>query len=199
LAASRLKLQSLDLAFLYLMVAASAATRLKNFESGIICMQREEKLRLSADESFAYAFRHGVFTRFYEQSLHWFSLAVKPLKPMLERVKDNEPVVYGGLPIASFEKLLEEGVLQQVDMTEYGWRWPYAAQQRLPEDAPMFDEWRTAALAEAAANAMKRKAIKSFDRDIHAEILIFNLAIHSPMQAMNAIADWQAYLRERAG
>ena len=28
-----------------------------------------------------------MFARFFEQGLYWFSHAVKPLKPMLERVK----------------------------------------------------------------------------------------------------------------
>jgi hypothetical protein len=177
-----------------------AASRTKFLKSWIGFMQRDEKLRLSANQSFGYAFRHGVFTRFYEQSLHWFSLAVKPLKPMLERIKDNEPVLYGGLPIASFEKLLTEGVLHQVDTTEYGWRWPFAAQRELQKSAPEFDEWRAAALAEKTAIAMeKRQAAKPYGRDILAEIAAFTLAAHTPMQAMNAIAGWQDFLRNREG
>ena len=74
-------------------------------------MERAEKLRLSADHEYGHCFKQGMFVRFYERSLHWFSFAVKPLKPMLEPVKGSEPVVYGGLPIASFEKLLLEGGL----------------------------------------------------------------------------------------
>ncbi|MDR2050174.1 MAG: hypothetical protein LBQ63_00130 [Deltaproteobacteria bacterium] len=76
--------------------------------------------------------------------MYWFNFAVKPLKPMLERVKGGDPVVYGGMPIASFEKLLEEETLQQVEVAEYGWLWRYAAQTPLPENAPAFDEWRIA-------------------------------------------------------
>jgi hypothetical protein len=81
-------------------------------------MDRLEKLCLSADSEFCHCSKHGMFARLYEQSLHWFNFAVNPLKPMLERVKGGKPVVYGGLPIASFEKLLGESALQQVETTE---------------------------------------------------------------------------------
>jgi len=85
-------------------------------------MNRTEKLRLSADYEYGHCFKQGLFARFYEQSLYWFSFSIKPLKPMLERVKGDEPVVYGGLPISSFETLLEDGVLASVETMEYGWR-----------------------------------------------------------------------------
>ena len=87
-----------------------------------MCMNRTEKLRLSADYEYGHCFKQGLFARFYEQSLYWFSFSIKPLKPMLERVKGDEPVVYGGLPISSFETLLEDGVLASVETMEYGWR-----------------------------------------------------------------------------
>ena len=90
-----------------------------------------------------------MFVRFYERSLYWFSLAVKPLKPMLEPVKGSEPVLYGGLPVTSFEKLLAEGGLAKVETTECGWRWPYVEQRAGAGDSPPFDEWRAQALAAA--------------------------------------------------
>jgi hypothetical protein len=162
-------------------------------------MDRAEKLRFSVDADTCFCFRHGAFVRFYEQALYWFSSSVKPLKPMPERVKDGEPVLYGGLPIASFEKLLAEGALQHAETTEYGWRWPYAAQQaRLPlvaEDAPSFAEWRANALAEAE----NRKSANTGGRNILAELAAFDLAGHTPMQAMSAIAEWQNVLKNREG
>ena len=91
-------------------------------------MDRVEKLRLSTDTEWCYCFKNGVFARFYEQSLHWF-IRVKPLKPMLERVKGGEPVVYGGLPLSGLEAMIEQGVLQQAERTAYGWKWPYAEQK----------------------------------------------------------------------
>jgi hypothetical protein len=139
----------------------------KNLEKRALFMQREEKLRLSADASFHHCFKHGMFSRLYEANLYWFSHAVKPLKPMLERVKGGEPVIYGGLPITSFEKLLAENALRQAEATEYGWRWPRAAQKTLPEDAPSFDEWRNAAMAEASAHtASQRSAYRALTRAI---------------------------------
>ena len=162
-------------------------------------MDRAEKLRLSADREWCHCFKHGMFTRFYEQNLYWFSFAVKPLKPMPERVKSGEPLIYGGLPIASFEKLLGEGALQKVQTMAYGWRWPYAAQKALPEGALMFDEWRSAALAETAASTAARQKDKPCDRNVLAEIAGFNLAAHTPLQVMTAIAEWQEYLMRREG
>jgi hypothetical protein len=154
-------------------------------------MDKSEKLRLSADGEFCRCFKHGMFARFYERSLHWFNFAVKPLKPMLEKVKGGEPVVYGGLPIVSFEKLLGESALQQVEATEYGWLWRYAEQAPLPKNAPAFDAWRITTLAGATADAMERHSAKPYGRDVLTEIAAFTLAAHTPMQAMNAIAGWQ--------
>ncbi len=90
-------------------------------------MERSEKLRLSADQEYGCCFKQGMFVRLYEQSLYWFCTYIKPLKPMLERVKGGDAVVYGGLPVASFEKLVSEGVPLAAEATEYGWRWPYTA------------------------------------------------------------------------
>ena len=165
-------------------------------------MDRTEKLQRSADAKWCHCFKHGMFARFYEHSLYWFSHTVKPLKPMLERVKGGEPVVYGGLPISSLEALIGQGALHQAETTEYGWKWPYAGQTALPplgtEDAPEFSAWRKAVLA-AAAQAGTEAKIKTLgttnNEDVLAEIAAFNLAAHTPMQAMNAIARWQEVLR----
>jgi hypothetical protein len=162
-------------------------------------MDRAKKLRLSADGEFCHCFKHGMFARLYERSLHWFSVTVKQLKPMLERVKDGEPVLYGGLPITSFEKLLEEDTLLQVEHMDYGWRWTYAAQTPLPKNTPEFDEWRIAALVQAKADATGRHPVKPCGRDVLAELAAFNLATHTPMQAMTFIAGWQEILRNGEG
>lgn len=158
-------------------------------------MNRDEKLRLSANAEYCHCFKHGLFARFFEQGLYRFSHTIKPLKPMLERVKGGEPVLYGGLPISSFEKLLEEGALQAVETTEYGWRWPYAGQKPLPplmaEGVPDFALWRK----EASSVVRDVETPVNSGRDVLTEILSFNLAAHTPMQAMNAIADWQEALR----
>ena len=158
-------------------------------------MDRIEKLRLSADKEYGYCFRQGLFARFYEQSLYWFSHAVKPLKPMLERVKGGEPVVYGGLPIASFEALVAQGALKEVETMDYGWRWPNAAQERTILTPEAFSSWRTLALTEIPQP--ERAAIKG--TDILLELKKFDLATHTPMQAMSAIAAWQEKLRNWEG
>ena len=154
-------------------------------------MDRSEKLRLSADNTHCHCFKHGMFSRFFEQGLHWFTYTVKPLKPMQERVKGGEPVLYGGLPISSFEKLLADGVLLQVEVTDYGWKWPYSGQSPLPKNAPEFAVWRGEALS--AMPGVEKTG--NSDRDVLSEIATFNLAAHTPIQAMNAIADWQTALR----
>jgi hypothetical protein len=117
-------------------------------------MDRAEKLHLSADADTCCCFKQGMFARFYEHSLYWFTFSVKALKPMLEAVKGGAPILYGGLPIASFEKLLAEGALQQVETTDYGWRWLYAGQKPLPGDVPSFAGWREKVLAETGDRKM---------------------------------------------
>jgi hypothetical protein len=83
-------------------------------------MDRAEKLRMSADTTYCCCFRQGMFVKFYEQGLYWFHFVIKPLKPMREKVKNGESIIYGGLPIESFEKILGEKTLLQAEVTEYG-------------------------------------------------------------------------------
>lgn len=60
-------------------------------------MDRTEKLHLSANEEYGNCFKQWPFVRFYEQSLFWFATHIKPLKPMLERVKGRESIILRGL------------------------------------------------------------------------------------------------------
>ena len=115
---------------------------------------------------------------------------------MLERVKGGEPLVYGGLPISSFEVLVEQGALQQVESTEYGWKWTYATQTKgAGEGFSGFPAWREAALAAEPP----LKSSSASNRNILREISAFNLAGSTPMQAMSAVAEWQEYLRNWEG
>lgn len=154
-------------------------------------MHRHEKLHLCANAEWCHCFKQGMFVRFMEQGLYWFSHTVRPLKPLLERAKGGAPVIYGGLPVRSFEKLLMEGALKQAEITDYGWRWPYAAQESLLEDLPDFAAWRATVLSEVNVPATPGNG----GRNILEEVAAFNLAAHTPMQAMNAIARWQEALR----
>lgn len=156
-------------------------------------MNREEKLRLSADEEWGCGFRQGVFVRFFEQSLYHFCRSVRPLKPMQERSKEGKIILYGGLPIQSFERLLEQGILPAVENTDYGWRWPYSAQKTLPfdESMPDFAVWR-----ETVGVIPKKSENNRTEKKILAELIDFDLAVHTPIQAVNAIAAWQKALRK---
>ena len=56
--------------------------------------------------------------------------------------------MYGGLPITSFEALLEQGLIFAPETTEYGFRWAYAQQTAgNTEDFTGFAEWRQGATA----------------------------------------------------
>ena len=72
-------------------------------------MDRQEKLHLSNDEAWGCCFVQGVFVRFFERSLYHFNRTARPLKPMLERVKGGGKIVYGGMPIQVFERLVAQG------------------------------------------------------------------------------------------
>ena len=157
-------------------------------------MDRNEKLLLSAGEEYGCGFCHGVFLRLYEQSLFWFSIHIKPLKPMLERVKGGEPVVYGGLPVASFEALLAAGGLSATEQTAYGYLWPYAAQS-VQNCAMSYQEWREQALATLKTEPLPVKAPGTLVDGIMA----FNLASSTPLEAMQAIHHWQQELRRQKG
>ena len=186
-------------------------------------MDRNEKLNLSASEEYGYCFKQGLFVRLYEQSLFWFVTHIKPLKPMLERVKDGEPIAYGGLPVSSFEKLVGESILH-AHLTDNGWKWSYAAQtQGNREDFAGFSTWRERAIHSASVISAKASGLvipakagiqkdgldprlrggdkvgsrhdEEKDRDILHEIRAFNLAGSTPIQTMSAVADWQEYLQ----
>lgn len=157
-------------------------------------MDRVEKLRLSSSVEYGYCFKQGLFVRLYEHSLFWFVTHIKPLKPMLERVKGGEPILYGGLPVATFEKLLEKSSFSTT-ATENGWKWRYAEQLHgADENFSGFPAWR-----EAAFSAITPRQPDSGDRNILHEIRTFNLANSTPIQAMSAVADWQEYLRNWEG
>lgn len=151
-------------------------------------LDRETKLKLSSEAGYIYGFRQGLFIKFYEQSLWRFIHSVRPLKPMPEKVKGGGPVVYGGLPLKSFEALLAENKLPGVEKLDGGWRWPVADSGT----EPGYEEWRSAAMSEA-------KAVAPAGRDVLAEVMAFNLGIHTPMEVMNRVLDWQVYLRNREG
>jgi len=151
-------------------------------------LDRAEKLRLSAETGVVYGFRQGLFLKIMEQSLWRFVHLVRPLKPMLERVKGGGPIVYGGLPIKSFEAMLAENKLAGVEEMEYGWRWP------VDDDAitPGYEEWRAGTIA-GSNNAAPP------GRNVIGELMELNLGHHTPMEVMNRVMDWQIYLRNREG
>lgn len=183
-------------------------------------MDRVEKLHLSSNAKYGYCFKQGLFVRLYEQSLYWFVHHVKPLKPMPERVKGGEPIVYGGLPVSSFEKLLEKTRLYAEIMDNFagqqnweppagrepqaeaqevpsqkGWKWQYTEQpQGASEDFSGFAAWRETLIAAALP---QQSDYGSSARNILREIRTFNLANSTPIQAMSAVADWQEFLKNK--
>lgn len=150
-------------------------------------VSRDDKLRLSAEISYGHAFRQGLFAKLYEQSLWRFVHQVKPLKPMLEKVKGGQPLLYGGLPQKSFEALLAENKLPDAEPTEYGWRWPVTNN----EITPGYEDWRSAALKAAE----EISAPSGGGRDILKEKIEYDLAGSTPLKAMLAINDWREYLQ----
>lgn len=151
-------------------------------------LSREEKLKLSAESGFIVGCRQGLFVKFYEQSLWRFIHTARQIKPMREKVKGGGLVIYGGLPIKSFEALLTENKLPGAETLEYGWRWPI-------EDSkitPVYEEWRAGVIAEANTAAPN-------GRDVITELMALNLGHHTPMEVMNQVLDWQVYLRNREG
>lgn len=150
-------------------------------------LSRDEKLKLSADPKFVQIFRQGLFAKLYEQSLWRFVHQVKPLKPMLERVKGGEPVLYGGLPQKSLEALLADSKLPGAEPTEYGWCWPVID----GEITPGYEEWRSAVIKASEAIPVQRLG----GRDILREIIDYDLAGSTPLSAMLAISDWREYLQ----
>ena len=155
-------------------------------------MNREEKLKLSAEAEYNHAFKQGLFAKLYERSLWRFIHQTKALKPMQEKVKGGEPVLYGGLPLSSFEALAAENKLPGVEPMEYGWRWPAINDA----DWPDFAVWRAEVMV-AAVPVKPAYSATIGERDILKEIMEFDLAGATPMRAMNAIDDWREYLRKR--
>jgi hypothetical protein len=146
------------------------------------------KLNLSKESGYGHGFRQGVFVRLFEQSLWRFAHTVRQLKPQLEKVKGGGLVIYGGLPIKSFEVLLAENRLACVEEMEYGWRWSVDE----VEIKPSYDEWRVGILSETKNDRLN-------ERNVLAELKEFNLSLHTPMEAMNKVLDWQKYLKNREG
>jgi hypothetical protein len=87
-------------------------------------LERVEKLKLSNSLEYIYGFKQGIFIKFYEKSLYRFIKHFRELKPMLEKVKNDQPIVYGGLPFKSFEALTEQGLVIGLERNEHWLRWP---------------------------------------------------------------------------
>ena len=155
-------------------------------------MDRAEKLKLSAEPEAIYFFRQGLFAKLYEQSLWRFINRIKPLKPMIEKVKGGAPIIYGGLPWPSLETLLNGGQLPEIRSLDYGWLWPYQSQAGPEQELTAYEDWRSGVIAEA-------KTPPPLTRDVLAEIAAFNLGVHTPMEAMNAVLGWQNFLKNREG
>lgn len=156
-------------------------------------MDRNEKVRLSLNFATAHAFRQGLFLRLYEASLCWFVHKARPLKIMPEVTKQGETLLYGGLPVSSFETLAAQNALPDLQTTEYGYTWD------CPENTieGIFSQWREkqlAAIAERPGKEASRPAGMA-DKQVIEHIRAFELARTTPMQAMNAIAKWQKALR----
>lgn len=153
-------------------------------------MDRTGKLLLSADETRIHAFRQGIFIKLYEQSLYRFIQHVRPLKPMPERMKGGEPVVYGGLPIASFEQLVGPETMPYMEITGYGYSW-ICSIQGLEND---YAVWREGVFADSFAAQPNEQNQANSAQLVIAAVKRFNLARTTPLEAMNAIGEWQRML-----
>lgn len=156
-------------------------------------MDRAEKVRLSLDFTNCHAFRQGLFMRLYEASLCWFVHQARPLKIMLETTKQGEKLLYGGLPIASFDALAAENKLPGLQATDYGHCWNCDGQSA----EAFYPQWREEQLAAIAGRPGKDAAGQSgtTDNQVLERIRTFELARATPLEAMNAVAEWQAALR----
>jgi hypothetical protein len=89
-------------------------------------LKRIDKLELSSSAEYIYGFKQGIFIKFYEKSLYRFIKNYRDLKPMLEKVKNSQPIVYGGLPLKSFTALTaDQGLRQGLEITDQWLRWPF--------------------------------------------------------------------------
>ena len=154
-------------------------------------MDRNEKVRLSLDYATGHAFRQGLFLRLYEASLCWFVHHARPLKIMPETTKQGEKLLYGGLPVKSFEALTREGRLPGLAATEYGYCWS-CADHGVENQYP---QWREEQLALLPTEEKRGQKPTPTGKEVLARILQFELARATPMEAMNAIASWQEVLR----
>ena len=155
-------------------------------------MERTEKLRLSMDFMIAHAFRLGLFMRLYEASLCWFVHYARPLKIMPEVTRQRETLLYGGLPIASFEALAQDGKFSDLRETEYGFCWNCQGQS-VENTYPKWREEQVSLLP--ASPARRDKQPKTADMEVLDRLKGFELARATPLEAMNAIASWQSALR----
>jgi len=153
-------------------------------------MDRTEKLRLSLSFETGHAFRQGMFMRLYEASLCWFSHHAKPLKIMVETTKQGERLLYGGLPIASFNALLLKNALPESHATEYGHCWHCEGSSI----ESVYQGWREECL-ENSRTTQHARVDGRRQEEIIARIRAFELSSATPMQAMNAVAAWQEMLR----
>ena len=112
---------------------------------------------------------------------------------MPETTKQGERLLYGGLPLASFDALIRENAFPGLQATEYGYTWDCSGQSV----EAFYPQWREEQFAAIAERPGKDAAgrIGTADKQILERIRTFELARATPMEAMNAIALWQTALR----
>ncbi len=128
--------------------------------------------------------------RLYEASLCWFVHTVRPLKIMVETTKSGERLLYGGLPISSFESLVKEERLPESRSAEYGYAWDLAGH----ETEKIYPPWRQTNLDRAVS--FQSKNTGENHKEVISRIRTFDLVRATPMQALLAVSEWQELLRE---
>ena len=151
-------------------------------------MDRNEKVHLSLNFTTAYAFRQGLFLRLYEASLCWFVHNVRPLKIMQEKTKEGKILLYGDLPKDSLTSVKD--ALPDLQETNYGFVWNCTSNTV----ELLYLQWREEQFT--LLPDLNNKSGKSTDKEVLERVRNFELARATPLDAMNAIAEWQKELHE---
>jgi len=163
-------------------------------------MNLKEKLnREQENTGKIYLYKEGIFVRCYNVSLYYFVSYVRSIKVLVKHIKNNDtPIVYGGIPLSSFEKLMEEIRQKGYELKALKEHQEWEI-EGIPSDKSDYASWLNASVKNNLQNVnvtTAKPTVLLSDEQIKVLEMIKNypLASKSPIEVMQFLSELQAKL-----
>lgn len=143
--------------------------------------------RQAADLGAVFLYKEGLFVRAYNEGAYGFIHHILACKPLRRFVKSaGEERVVCGVPFTAAVAL--PGFAQATELDALTWRWPLP----MPVDHAGYAAWRESLPLLSTGDASPASAAQPHPAQrLVDQLMQFNLAVSTPMAALNLVADLQ--------